>query len=129
VANEVAFALNVRKMVATAAVIAAVWRRICSGDSRWGDRACLEDFWSRVAHTVALPLEPHVGIAALIDRWGIPFPRRPTAHQVNRIAVTIEAAWGDRSPMLRGLVAEDFCDVLRDSSWTPPSRLQREEVM
>ncbi|MFB8187812.1 daptide-type RiPP biosynthesis dehydogenase [Microbacterium sp. NPDC055988] len=135
-ANEVAFLLEVRKMVATAAVIAAIWRRICSGDARWGDRESLEDFWTRIAGGVALPLHPPAGIAALIDRWGIPCPRQPSAHDIGRISAATERAWGNHHPMLSGLVAQDFCDVLRDSCWSPqpvgnacrPSTFASEEV-
>ncbi|WP_091226529.1 daptide-type RiPP biosynthesis dehydogenase [Microbacterium sp. 3J1] len=119
VANEVAFVLEVRKVVATAAVVAAVWRRISSGDSRWGDRASLEQFWTEAAGGMALPLDPAAGIAALMDRWAIPLPPRPTAHDIDRIAVSTHASWGDRYPMLPGLVEEDFVDVLRDSRWSP----------
>lgn len=118
VANEVAFALEVRKMVATVAVIAAVWRRVCSGDPRWGDRESLEEFWTGVAGRVALPLDPPAGIAALIDRWGIPTPPRPTAQTIHRISAAAETAWGNRYPMLAGLFADDFCDLLRDSYWS-----------
>lgn len=117
VANEVAFVLQVRKMVATAAIIAAVWRRVCSGDPRWGDRGSLEEFWTSVAGRVALPLDPPAGIAALIDRWGIPRPRRPPAQAIRRISAATETAWGNRYPMLAGLFADDFCDLLRDSYW------------
>ncbi|MGK3950302.1 daptide-type RiPP biosynthesis dehydogenase [Microbacterium sp. K2] len=117
VANEVAFVLQVRKMVATAAIIAAVWRRVCSGDPRWGDRASLEEFWTNVAGRVALPLDPPTGIAALVDRWGIPRPRRPPAQTIRRISDATETAWGNRYPMLAGLFADDFCDLLRDSYW------------
>lgn len=135
-ANEVAFLLGVRKVVATAAVIAAVWRRICSGDPRWGDRESLEDFWMRGTGGLALPLDPPTGIAALIDRWGIPLPPRPTAQDIGRISTATERSWGNRHPMLPDLVAEDFCDVLRDSCWSPqlvgdtgrPSMFRSEEV-
>lgn len=120
VANEVAFVLRTRKMVATAAVIAAVWRRICAGDTRWGDRQSLEDFWSRVASGVALPLEPAAGIAALLERWDIPLPSRPTRREVGRISMSTEASWGDRRPMLTGLVADDIREVLRGSRWSDP---------
>lgn len=118
VANEVAFLLQVRKMVATAAVIAAVWRRICAGDVRWGDRESLEGFWTKVAGGMALPLDPPIGIAALIERWGIQRPPRPTDDDIDRISVTTEKTWGNRHPMLPGLVVEDFRDVLRDSCWS-----------
>ena len=118
VANEVAFVLEVRKMVATAALIAAVWRRVCSGDPRWGDRESLEEFWTSVAGRIALPLDPPTGISALIDRWDIPSPPRPTDQAIRRISTATEAAWGNRYPMLAGLFADDFCDLLRDSYWS-----------
>lgn len=117
VANEVAFVLEVRKMVATVAIIAAVWRRVCSGDPRWGDRESLEGFWAGVAGRAALPQDPPTGIAALIERWGIPSPPRPTSQAMRRIAAATETAWGNRYPMLAGLFADDFCDLLRDSFW------------
>lgn len=117
-ANEAAFVLGVRKMVATAAVVAAVWRRICAGDPRWGDRLSLESFWSALAGRAALPVDPPVGIAALIDRWRIPRPPRPPERVISRIASATETAWGNRYPMLAGLVAEDFCELLRDSYWS-----------
>ncbi|KJQ54163.1 daptide-type RiPP biosynthesis dehydogenase [Microbacterium sp. SA39] len=119
VANEVAFLLEVRKMAATAAVIAAVWRRICSGDSRWGDRESLEDFWAKAVAGTTLPLDPPSGITALIERWEIAPPPRPTARDISRIADATERSWGNRHPMLSALTADDFCDVLRDSCWNP----------
>lgn len=118
VANEVSFALKERKMVATAAIVAAVWRRICSGDTRWGDRESLEGFWSRVASAAALPLDPPAGITALIRRWGVPLPAKPRAHEMDLIAAATESSWGDRLPMLPGLIAADFIDLLRDSHWS-----------
>lgn len=121
VANEVAFRLGVRKMVATAAVIAAVWDRIGAGDPRWGDPASLHGFWSHVAAAAALPDDPSAGIAALIDRWAIPRPPRPPDSEIRRISAAIETSWGHRRPMLPGLVEEDFRDVLRDSRWSAPS--------
>lgn len=124
-ANEVAFLLEVRKMVATAAVVAAVWRRICAGDSRWGDRGSLEDFWTGVAGAAALPLHPPAGIAELIDRWGIPRPPRPKARDIARLSAATEKSWGNHYPMLPNLVTADFRDVLRDSSWSPSAGRQR----
>ncbi|MCK2037637.1 iron-containing alcohol dehydrogenase [Microbacterium sp. SSW1-49] len=118
VANEVAFALGVRKMVATVAVIAPIWRRICAGDARWGDHASLERFWREAAGVLVLPLDPSRGISALIDQWEISLPRRPTAHEFGAIALATQKRWGHRYPMLPGLVEEDFRDVLRDSRWS-----------
>nr|WP_201471335.1 daptide-type RiPP biosynthesis dehydogenase [Microbacterium hydrocarbonoxydans] len=122
IANEVAFVLGVRKMVATAAVIAAVWGRICSGDPRWGDRGSLERFWARIAEGMALPLDPSSGIATVIHRWGLTLPQRPTAGEADRITVAIERCWGDRLPMLPGLRADDFSELLRDSLWSSKRR-------
>lgn len=118
VANELAFAVPVRKMMATAAIVAAVWRRICSGDPRWGDRASLESFWSRIAREAELPLDPPAGIAALIRRWGVPLVPRPSGRTMRLIATATERAWGDRLPMLPGLLAPDLLDLLRDSLWS-----------
>lgn len=116
-ANEVAFALGVRKMLATAAVIPAVWRRIGSEDVRWGDQPSLEDFWRRTTRALALPTDPPSGIAELLDRWALPRPPRPSDTQMGRIAAATEKWWGDRSPVLRGLVAADFSAVLREAHW------------
>lgn len=135
-ANEVAFALGVRKMAATVAVIAAIWRRIGTGDQRWGDRRSLEEFWTRVASAAALPVEPSEGIATLAAAWSIPLPPRPSSADIHRIATTTEGCWGSRYPMLPGLVAGDFIDVLRDSSWSEqpvggrrrPPTITRKEV-
>lgn len=117
-ANEVAFRLGVRKMVATAAVVGAVWRRIGAGDSRWGDARSLERFWAEVAGVVDLPVDPAAGIAALVERWRIPLSSRPAAHEMRHIALATERAWGNRQPMLPGLVEGDFHDVLRESRWS-----------
>lgn len=117
-ANDVAFALQVRKMVATASIVATVWHRICSGDRRWGDRACLEGFWGIMAREAELPLDPPAGIAALIRRWGVPLAPRPSTHAMGVIAAATERSWGGRLPMLAGLVAADLLDVLRDSLWS-----------
>lgn len=118
VANEVAFALRVRKMAATAAVVAAVWRRIRSGDRRWGDRAALDGFWHGVARGTGLPDDADEGIDALIGEWDIAVPPRPGALEVRRIADAAEEAWGHRLPMLPGVRARDVAEVLRDSRWS-----------
>lgn len=135
-ANEVAFALDVRKMGATAAVIGEIWRRIWAGDRRWGDRRSLEDFWTGVSGGLAFPADPPAGIARVIDRWGIMLPQRPSVAEFSRIAAATESSWGGTRPMLPGLVAADFCEVLRDSRWSPqpvggvrrPSKFSSEEV-
>ncbi|WP_429977541.1 MpaA2 family daptide-type RiPP [Microbacterium sp. NRRL B-14842] len=80
-ANEVAFHLGVRKMTATVAVIAAVWRRIGAGDLRWGDRVSLDAFWTGVVGATGLPREPAAGIAALVDQADLPSPPRPSARR------------------------------------------------
>ena len=121
VANEVAFGLGVRKMIASAAVVAAIWRRICAADSRWGDRPSLEVFWAEATEGSGLPLDPPTGFTALVDRWGIPRPPQPQGEVLDRVAATIERAWGDRRPMLAGLRADDFRDVLRDAWWSDSS--------
>lgn len=136
IANEVAFRLGARKMVATAAIVGAVWRRIGAGDSRWGDASSLERFWAGVAGAIDLPAEPAMGIAALLDRWEISRLPRPAAQEMRDISVATERAWGGCRPMLPGLVEDDFHDVLRDSRWSSravgasgrPSKFESKEV-
>ncbi|WP_149083387.1 MULTISPECIES: daptide-type RiPP biosynthesis dehydogenase [Microbacterium] len=117
-ANEVAFHLGVRKMTATAAVIAAVWAQIAAGDPRWGDRASLDAFWTDVTGATALPRDPAIGIAVLVDQAGLPSAPRPSAREIDRIAAAVETAWGDHRPMLRGIRAADVRAVLHDSRWS-----------
>ncbi|WP_136024951.1 daptide-type RiPP biosynthesis dehydogenase [Microbacterium sp. K27] len=117
-ANEIAFVLGVRKIIATAAVIGAVWRRICAGDVRWGDRQSLQEFWVNVVGGMALPLDPPTGIEALIERWRIERAPTPSPDDIDRISVATERAWGRRHPMLPGLLADDFRVVLHDSRWS-----------
>ncbi|MBP3976140.1 daptide-type RiPP biosynthesis dehydogenase [Microbacterium sp. BLY] len=128
-ANEVAFHLSVRKMAATAAVIAAVWRRIGGGDARLGDRERLQHFWTSVVEPTTLPRDPALGITALVDRWGIPTPPRPSAAQIAGIAAAAVASWGGHRPMLHGLGEEDIRAVLRDSRWSAPATSDAKEVM
>lgn len=121
VANEVAFGLAAPKMSATAAVIVAVWRRICAGDARWGDRESLAGFWrAAVAGTGHHP-DPVEGIRGVIEAWGIDRPARPDADAVRALACATARAWGGRHPMLMGIDDADVRNILDDSFWKSES--------
>ncbi|AXL13952.1 iron-containing alcohol dehydrogenase [Microbacterium foliorum] len=117
VANEVAFALSVSKMSATAAIIGAIWTRICAGDHRWGTKDSLEAFWRAMTERAMLPREPVAGVTALIESWSIERPSRPDDRSMREIAAASELAWGNRRPMLRGVGEKDVREVLEESLW------------
>lgn len=119
VANELSFALGVRKIPATIAVIAAIWRRIDAGDRRWGEREGLRSLWHPVADSARLPTSPADGILALIRRWGLGRPARPGDDAIERIAAATELAWGGALPALRDIGADDIASVLHDGAWEP----------
>lgn len=131
VANEVSFVLQTRKIPATAAVVPAVWRRIESGDNRWGNSEGLRSLWRPVAETAGLPHDPVDGIDALLRRWRIPLAPAPTAMDVARISDATEHAWGLGRPPLRGIDRAEISRVLHDAVWASrgPIHAQREEVM
>lgn len=130
-ANEVSFVLRTRKIPATAAVVPAVWRRIESGDRRWGNREGLRNLWRPVAEGAGLPNEPVDGIEALVRRWRIPIAPAPRAADVASIAEATERAWGLGLPPLRGIDRTEVSRVLQDAVWAPRGsvRSRREEVM
>ncbi len=122
VANEVAFHLGVRKMSATAPLMSGIWARIAAGDTRWGDRASLQGFWHPIARQGRLPRSPSAGIAALLERWRIERPQRPSGQTLDRIAEAAEQSWGRPSRILQGLGAHDIRALLQHADWAPRPR-------
>lgn len=117
VANEVAFGLAVPKMSATAAVIVAVWRRICAGDVRWGDRESLTAFWRAIVAGTGHHPDPVEGIRGVVEAWGIDRATRPEPETIRAVAVATARRWGGRHPMLQGIGDDDVCEILDDSFW------------
>jgi hypothetical protein len=117
VANEVAFSLAVPKMVATAAIVSAIWGRVCMGDQRWGVRESLEGFWRAVTEGTTSSPDPVEGIESLIETWGLQRPPRPSELRIHAIALATEIAWGNRHPMLRGIGELDVREILEESLW------------
>lgn len=117
VANEVAFGLAVPKMAATAAIVGAIWQRVCTGDRRWGTRESLDGFWRAVTEDTALSRDPVEGIENLIESWVVPRPAAPDELRIGAIAAATEIAWGNRHPMLRGIGEQDVREILEESLW------------
>lgn len=138
VANEVSFALGVRKMVATASVVAAVWSQVARGDVRWGDSQRLHDYW----HALSPGRERQPGFAErvdeLIDRWGIHRTPQPSGAEIDHISDAVIRAWG-RVGALRRISADDVRAILGAARWGHPAAsvdgshrpalLDREEVI
>ena len=113
-ANELAAATGVRKMVATGALWPALWTRIDRGDDRLGSAARLRTLWAilRAAHPGDLPGEPGPGIAALLTRWGVGGPLRVSGDQFATAVHAVCRRWGGGLPMLGGLRPADVRELL-----------------
>ncbi|MCX5200286.1 iron-containing alcohol dehydrogenase [Streptomyces sp. NBC_00237] len=114
VANELSTALNVRKMTAVAALLPSLWRAVLDGDERYGSAARLRRIWGRIreAAPAALPEDPALGIAVLIDDWGIGRTVTAGPERVALIARRTTRAWGAGLPMLGGLLTADVQRLL-----------------
>ncbi|MEW1660647.1 daptide-type RiPP biosynthesis dehydogenase [Streptomyces sp. NPDC093707] len=108
-ANELSTVLGVRKMTATAAVVPAVWERICAGDDRLGNAERQRVAWSWVrAAAPRLPDEPVLGIRALLRNWAVGAPLSATDAELDLAAQRAHTSWGGRLPMLAGLSFEEI---------------------
>ncbi|MFI6095673.1 daptide-type RiPP biosynthesis dehydogenase [Lentzea sp. NPDC051213] len=110
-ANELSTVAGVRKMVATAHVLPAVWTRIMAGDHRFGSRERLAVAWSWIADSA-----PVSGLHALLRRWDLEHELLTTSGQRAEAAQRAERSWGGRLPMLAGLSADDVEEVYASCS-------------
>ncbi|MFB4424062.1 daptide-type RiPP biosynthesis dehydogenase [Streptomyces sp. QL37] len=115
IANELSTALGLRKMTAVAALLPPLWQAIDEGEERLGSARRLRRLWAviRTGLGRSLPDRPAVGVASLIDAWGI--ERRVVADPevTGAIAHRIVRAWGAGLPMLGGLGHPDVSRLLR----------------
>ncbi|MFE0019866.1 daptide-type RiPP biosynthesis dehydogenase [Amycolatopsis sp. NPDC059021] len=102
-ANELSCALGVRKMVATACLLPAVWSRILEGDTRYGNAASLTEAWSGLDHG-----DPVSGLRNLVRRWRIEHELAAPADVIRAAAESAVRSWGGRLPMLAGLTVADI---------------------
>ncbi|RSM63047.1 alcohol dehydrogenase [Amycolatopsis sp. WAC 01376] len=102
-ANELSCALGVRKMVATACLLPAVWARILEGDTRYGNTASLTEAWGRLGHE-----DPVTGLRNLLRRWRIEYELTAPADVIRKAAEAAVRSWGGRLPMLAGLAVADI---------------------
>ncbi|MDX8146961.1 daptide-type RiPP biosynthesis dehydogenase [Lentzea sp. BCCO 10_0061] len=110
-ANELSTVLGVRKMIATAAVVPAVWTRIMAGDRRYGDAGRLVEAWSWISDGT-----PVSGLHSLLRRWDLAPSLVSTADQRAEASRRAERSWGGRLPMLADLTAADVEEVYASCS-------------
>lgn len=110
-ANELSTVAGVRKMVATAHLLPAVWARIMAGDRRYGDAERLATVWSWIADSA-----PVTGLRALLHHWDLVSDFGTTAAQRAEAARRAHLSWGGRLPMLAGLTAVDVEEVYASCS-------------
>ncbi|MEV5238096.1 daptide-type RiPP biosynthesis dehydogenase [Streptomyces cinnamoneus] len=113
-ANELSWALGVRKMTAVAALLPPLWRAISDDEGRLGSAARLERLWSRLrtAGPEPLPAEPAAGVRALIDAWRVDGRLTADAAALDAVAQRTVRAWGAGLPMLGGLTVGDVRGLL-----------------
>lgn len=118
IANELSWALKVRKMTAVAALLPHLWRNILRGDTRWGSRRRLDRMWARLRETApdVLPGDPEQGIAALLDFWGIDRRIAADADRLEIVAGRTARSWGAGLPMLGELTAADVRMLLEQAA-------------
>ncbi|GAB3445811.1 hypothetical protein GCM10027570_16400 [Streptomonospora sediminis] len=112
-ANELSWALGLRKVPAAAAVLPPLWQRIADGDHRLGSAPKLHRMWRRIRdESPGLPQAPAEGIAALVRAWGIDARISAGPEQIRDVAARAVRAWGAGLPMLGGLTTSDVNSLL-----------------
>jgi NADP-dependent alcohol dehydrogenase len=117
IATELSMACGVSKMDAVAAVLPAYWRRIESGDARFGSSDRLRSVGQALAGTPGTP----AGTAAralehVLSQWGLARALPLQAPDFHRIAQQISRAWGGGLPMLQGLTSADVAAFLAEAA-------------
>ncbi|NHC47568.1 iron-containing alcohol dehydrogenase [Motilibacter aurantiacus] len=136
VATELAAALGVGKVPATA-VLLPVWARVVlRGDVRWGSAARLRRAWGALATAQAeapslhppLPPDPVAGLAEAMARLvpGLPGPHG--ADVADTVADRCARRWGGGLPMLAGLDTHAVAALVADALATGPSALDLREL-
>lgn len=116
IANELSFVTNLRKIQATAPLIGPVWRRIMSGDYRFGSRSALESFWNQVADLVpGQSRDPAAGFGNFAQTLGVETHFVISAQDIAITAKESIRNWGGRLPMLSGLTVSDIESLLREA--------------
>ncbi|WP_394621495.1 daptide-type RiPP biosynthesis dehydogenase [Lentzea sp. JNUCC 0626] len=110
-ANELSTVLGVRKMVATAHLLPAVWSSIMAGDRRFGSAERLAVAWQWIADSA-----PVIGLQELLHRWDLTYALTTTDAQRAEAAQRARRSWGGRLPMLAGLSAADIEEVYASCS-------------
>jgi len=110
-ANELATQASVRKVVATACVLPAVWRRILAGDARFGDAQRLVKMWRRLVGDH----DPVRGIELLLRRWGIDSAVALDNADVEAVVDRLMRLWGGALPMLSGLTRDELRALIIES--------------
>ncbi|GAA5154635.1 MULTISPECIES: daptide-type RiPP biosynthesis dehydogenase [Amycolatopsis] len=110
-ANELATVLGVRKMVATACLLPAVWRRVSLGDTRYGHAAGL----AGLGRWLGVP-DPVRGLEELLDRWRIDHTVAAAPEALQDAAERAVRSWGGRFPMLAGLTVADVAGLYAEAT-------------
>jgi NADP-dependent alcohol dehydrogenase len=109
-ANELSTTLGLRKMVATASLLPAIWSRILRGDTRYGNASALREAWNWIDDT-----DPVTGLRALLRRWRIDHDIDAPVTAISDAAVSAIRSWGGRLPMLSGLTVTEINELYTEA--------------
>ena len=108
-ANELSTGLGLRKMVATACLLPAVWSRIATGDTRYGNPDMLAQAWSWLGEA-----DPVAGLRSVLRDWGLEYEIAAPEPVLAEVAERAVRSWGGRLPMLAGLTVADVRELYGD---------------
>ncbi|WP_081736688.1 daptide-type RiPP biosynthesis dehydogenase [Arthrobacter sp. MA-N2] len=108
IATELSTAVGLSKMEAVAAILPAYWRRVESGDKRFGFAARLSDVGHALPHTNVSPAAgPTAALENALSRWDLTRSLSIGTQDIHRISQQISRAWGGGLPTMQGLTSAD----------------------
>lgn len=116
IATELSMALGLSKMEAVAAILPAYWRRIESGDARFGSPARLRDLGQALGSTARTPGTAPAALEHILSHWGLARPLQLQVPDCHRIAQQTSRAWGGGLPMMQGLTSADLAAFLTEAA-------------
>ncbi|MFS0894796.1 iron-containing alcohol dehydrogenase [Microbacterium sp. 179-I 3D3 NHS] len=109
-ANELSSVARAGKVPVTLMLLPAIWQRILTGDTRWGDAERLRRLWRIISLRLSLSADPVRGAVEWTGSWAMPDLRLSDGAIVSA-ARSCAQVWGGDRPALRGLTEDDVLDV------------------
>lgn len=116
IASELSMVAGVSKMDAVAAILPAYWRRVESGDMRFGDAARLRNVDLALATSTPFPSTASTSLEKILTSWDLNRPLPLKQAVIQETTQKISRAWGGGLPMMQGLTAADIAAFLTEAA-------------